>query len=50
MSNWIISPSRGENKQYVKPPVRLGFALKSMLKDVDDTDGKESSRNNQVRG
>ena len=50
-SNWIISPSRGENKQYVKPPVSLGFALKSMLKNVDDSDdGKESSRNNQVRG
>ena len=23
LSNWIISPGRGENKQYLKPPPRL---------------------------
>ena len=31
-SNWIISPNRGENKKYLKPPPRYPFISRSGCK------------------
>ena len=39
--NWIISPSRGENKKYLKPPPRNGW----LEEDMSFREGPQSPEN-----